>query len=156
MTLTNRTRMYVPLISFVLCVAIFMPLFAIEYLNGNPLSTMWKGLLLMVACVLWLGFSALRAGYELRVTDNGFEIRRLLGTRVYARSELVDWQFMTNHAPPGKGVPEFNALVLLKFARGGRYRGEVTQDQARELARILTPNPGLANNSSLPAPADEL
>lgn len=129
--------MLVPLISGTLSAVCFVPLFVLELWAGNPISTMWVGLVVLGGTIAWLGYRAFTSPFTMRIDGQKLILKSLLGERAYTMADIADWMFMTTENPPSKIIPESNAVLRVKFNDGRNYRGEVTLDEARDIARRL-------------------
>lgn len=144
LTLTNRQRLLAPVISAAIVAVVFVPV--IVAVGFDDIDPVRYGLGISIVLIAWvlLVRSAFSAAFEISLdpTSRRIRVRKLLRTVNYEFDDVRSWVFFhPRNMPPSRVPPQPNGLVLIKLADKTKYRGEVTQAQADEIARMLPTSP---------------
>jgi hypothetical protein len=134
LTLSNPMRYLVPIGTAVGAIVMFMVPVAVAGIADTKVAIGSAALLVIVA---WLFRSAWRAPHALRLDDGTLAIARLSGERAYGFADVRKWWFAVPNGPPTQSPPATNGVLYVVLADSTRFRGEVTSDEAVQVARVL-------------------
>lgn len=132
--LANPMRYFVPIGTAIGAVIMFVVPVVLAGITGIKVSV---GAGVLLVCVLWLFRSAYRAPHGLRLDKKTLTIERLAGPRDYAFADVRKWWFAIPDGPPTQSPPATNGVLYLTLTDSTRFRGEVSAEQAAEIARML-------------------
>jgi len=129
LTLKNKQRLIVPLVSLVILALAFFPVFFLIDFDDVDLGKAGLAISAFMLLFGWLAVSAWNAPFEATFGPT-LTVRKLLRERAYSHDMIRRWRFMHPNSPPSQELPIENGLIEIKLSDGTRFRSEVSRAES--------------------------
>jgi len=136
LTLQNRQRLIVPLVSLIILLIAFVPIFFLVDLDQIDITSFALAVTTFLLLFGWLAISAWNVPFEATFGSN-LNIRKLMRERAYSHDMIVRWRFMHPESPPSQELPVDHGLIEIKLNDGTRFRAEVNRGEAERVRNWL-------------------